>query len=119
MFVIPESPLTGQILTLIKPVGKEIPFRVGEIIEGLVSDIFPAGGLTIKVKGGFLPARTDLDFQKNEILFLKVLGQGSGGGELMLQFLGRKPEPDESLPGTKLPLVRHRNPGPLDQVIVQ
>jgi hypothetical protein len=70
--------------------GKDISLRVGEIIEGQVVDIFPAGGLTIKVKGGFLPVRSDLTFEKNENLFLKVLGRESQGEEITLQFLGNK-----------------------------
>ena len=81
MLYIPESPLSGQIITLLKPVGKEIPLRLGEIIEGQVVDIFPYGGLTLKVKGGYLPARTNLNFEKQETLFLKVLGQSGEGGD--------------------------------------
>jgi len=94
MLYIPESPLSGQIITLLKPVGKEIPLRLGEIIEGQVVDIFPYGGLTLKVKGGYLPARTNLNFEKQETLFLKVLGQSGEGGELAFQFLNSKTGPE-------------------------
>ena len=90
MILIQESPASGQILNLIKPVGKEIPFRMGEIIEGQVVDIYPSGGLTIRVKGGFLPVRTDLNFKKNETLFLKVLGQERKNGEVVLQLTNTK-----------------------------
>lgn len=90
MILIQESPASGQILNLLNPVGKEIPFRLGEIIEGQVADIFPSGGLTIKVKGGFLPVRTDLNFKKNETLFLKVLGQERKNGEIVLQLINTK-----------------------------
>jgi flagellar hook-length control protein FliK len=90
MIFIPESPLSGQIVTLIRPVGKEIPFRLGEIIEGQVTDIFPSGGLTIKVKGGYLPIRSDLTFEKYETLFLKVLGAGKKNGEIVLQLINSK-----------------------------
>ena len=90
MILIQESPLSGQIITLSKPVGKEIPFRMGEIVEGQVVDIFPSGGLTIKVKGGYLPVRSDLNFEKNETIFLKVLGQGKKDGELILQLVNKK-----------------------------
>ncbi len=90
MILIQESPLSGQIITLLKPVGKEIPFRMGEIIEGQVADIFPSGGLTIKVKGGYLPVRSELNFEKNETIFLKVLGQGKKNGELILQLVNNK-----------------------------
>jgi hypothetical protein len=90
MILIQESPASGQILNLVKPVGKEIPFRMGEIIEGQVTDIFPSGGMTIKVKGGFLPVRTDLNFKKNETLFLKVLGQERKNGEVVLQLINTR-----------------------------
>lgn len=90
MILTQESPISGQLLTLLKPVGKEIPFRLGEIIEGQVADIFPSGGLTIKVKGGYLPVRSDLTFEKNETLFLKILGQGKKDGELVLQLINTK-----------------------------
>jgi hypothetical protein len=100
MILIQESPLTGQILTLIKPMGKEIPFRIGEIIEGQIVDIFPSGGLTIKVKGGFLPVRTDLNFEKNETLFLKVLGVGRKNEEVVLQLLEKNIRSGEGDLGT-------------------
>ena len=93
MILIQESPASGQILNLVKPVGKEIPFRMGEIIEGQVADIFPSGGLTLKVKGGFLPVRTDLNLKKNETLFLKVLGQERKNGEVVLQLINTKIRP--------------------------
>lgn len=90
MILIQESPLTGQIINLLKPMGKEISFRMGEIIEGQVADIFPSGGLTIKVKGGYLPVRSELNFEKSEIIFLKVVGQGKKNGELILQLVNNK-----------------------------
>lgn len=89
MVFIPELPVSGQIISLIKPIGKEISFRMGEIIEGQVTDIFPAGGLTIKVKGGFLPVRTDLNFEKNETIFLKFLGPGRKNGEVVFQLVDK------------------------------
>jgi hypothetical protein len=95
MILIQESPLSGQILTLVKPVGKEIPFRMGEIIEGQVVDIFPSGGLTIKVKGGYLPVRSDLNFERNETLSLKVLGSERRNGEVVLQLIDKKVRSEE------------------------
>jgi hypothetical protein len=79
--------LSEQIITLLKPLGRDITFRLGEIIEGQVADTFPCGGLTIKVKGGYLPVRTELPFEKNEIIFLKVLGQDKKDGKLILQLI--------------------------------
>jgi hypothetical protein len=102
MIRIQEIATAGQFITLLKPVGKEVPLRLGEILEGQVVDIFPEGGLTIKVKGGFLPARTGLDFQKDQNIQLKVLNQRGPKGELILQVIDQKPE---SLPlSDKLPI---------------
>ncbi|MBI5607170.1 MAG: flagellar hook-length control protein FliK [Deltaproteobacteria bacterium] len=90
MIRIQETPSAGPILTLIKPVGREIPVRIGEIIEAQVVDLFPSGGLTLKVKGGYLPARTNLAFEKNDTLSLKVLDWKGAAGELRLQLLDNK-----------------------------
>lgn len=87
MVRIQEVATAGQFVTLVKPVGKDIPLRLGEILEGQVVDLFPSGGLTIRVKGGFLPARTDLNFQKDQTILLKVVGQKGQNGELILQLM--------------------------------
>jgi hypothetical protein len=93
MIQIQEVATAGQFITLLKPVGKEISLRLGEIVEGQVVDIFPAGGLTIKVKGGFLPARTGLNFQKDQNILLKVSDQRGPNGELILQLIDQKSGP--------------------------
>jgi len=91
MVLIPDLPISGQIISLLKPIGKDIAFRMGEIIEGQVIEIFPSGGLTLRVKGGFLPVRTDLNFEKNETIFLKFLGPGEKDGEVVFQLLEKNP----------------------------
>lgn len=96
-----ETSTAGQILTLIKPLGKEIPLQVGEILEGQIVDFFPSGGLTIKVKGGFLPARSDLNFQKNETVFLKVLGQNGQNVELALQVVNLTSRSNQTIEGPR------------------
>jgi hypothetical protein len=100
MIRIQEIATAGQFITLLRPVGKEIPLRVGEILEGQVVDVFPSGGLTIKVKGWFLPARTDLEFQKDQNVFLKVAGQKGQNGELILQVIGQKSSASNKTEGT-------------------
>jgi hypothetical protein len=80
----------SQLLTLIKPIGKGVPLRVGEIIEAQIVDVFPGGGLTLKVKGSYFPVRTDLVFDIDDIVSLKVLAQGGAGKELILELLGDK-----------------------------
>ena len=87
---IQDTLLTSQLLTLIKPMGKDVPIRLGEIIEAQVVDLFPSGGLTLKVKDGYFPARTDLVLAQNDTIFLKVLGFGGSGKELTLQLLSTK-----------------------------
>ncbi len=90
MIDIPENPAIGQILTLLKPLGKGITLQAGEVVEALVVDLFPSGGLTLKVKGSYLPVRTDLVFEKNDTLSLKVIGLQAEKGEFTLQLLGNK-----------------------------
>jgi hypothetical protein len=80
----------SQILTLVKPVGKAIPLRVGEIIEAQIVNLFPGGGLTLQVKDNYLPVRADLVFNVNDIISLKVLAQGKPGKEVILQLLDNK-----------------------------
>ena len=62
----------------------------GELVEALVIDLFPFGGLTLQVKGGYLPARTDLAFERNDTLSLKVIGVNAEAGEFSLQLLNNK-----------------------------
>jgi hypothetical protein len=90
MIDIPENPAIGQILTLLKPLGKGIALQAGEVVEALVVDLFPSGGLTLKVKGSYLPVRSDLVFEKNDTLSLKVIGLQEEKGEFTLQLLGDK-----------------------------
>lgn len=107
MIRIQETPSAGPILTLIKPVGREIPFRIGEIIEALVVDLFPSGGLTLKVKGGYLPARTNLAFEKNDTLSLKVLDWKGAAGELRLQLLDNKTGAGEEIRSRLFPGIEN------------
>jgi hypothetical protein len=83
-------------ITVIKPVGKPIPLSVGEIVKGDVMDILPAGGVTLKIKGSFITARTDMPMQKDTQVMLKVLGTSDSPNELRLQFLGEAGNLQES-----------------------
>lgn len=105
MMIIQDNPAVGQILTLLKPLGKGIPLQAGELVEALVVDLFPFGGLTLKVKGDYLPARTDLPFEKKDTLSLKVIGSNGEAGEFSLQLLNNKTgaEKKRSLPYYQVP----------------
>jgi hypothetical protein len=82
------SDLVEGLITVTKPLGKPIPLNIGEIVKGEVMDLLPAGGVTLKIKGSFITARTDLALQKNSEVMLKVVGTPSSPNELRLQFMG-------------------------------
>jgi flagellar hook-length control protein FliK len=82
------SDLRESLITVIKPTGKPIPLNIGEIVQGEVMDLLPAGGVTLKIKDSFITARTDIQLQKNSEVMLKVLGTPASPNELRLQFLG-------------------------------
>ena len=82
------SDLFEGLITVTKPLGKPIPLNVGEIIKGEVMDLLPTGGVTLRIKGSFITARTDIPLQKNSEVMLKVIGTPSSPNELKLQFMG-------------------------------
>ncbi len=82
------SDLFQGLITVVKPSGKPIPLNIGEIVKGEVMDLLPTGGVTLKIKGSYITARTDLPLQKSSEVMLKVLGTSSTPNELRLQFMG-------------------------------
>lgn len=82
------SDLFEGLITVTKPLGKPIPLNVGEIVKGEVMDLLPTGGVTLRIKGSFITARTDIPLQKNTEVMLKVIGTPSSPNELKLQFMG-------------------------------
>jgi len=85
-----EENVAKSAFMLVKPLGKEISLKLGEILEAQVVDLFPGGGLTLKVKDSYLPVRTDLAFTLGKTVSLKVVDVGGPGKEVVLQIVGEK-----------------------------
>lgn len=79
-------------LTIEKPAGKAISLKLGEIVKAEVIDILPSGGVTLKVKGDFITAKTEVPLEKSAVAFFKVTDLPAEGKDLKLQFMGYTPE---------------------------
>ena len=88
------SDLFEGLITVAKPLGKPISLNVGEIVKGEVMDLLPTGGVTLRIKGSVITARTDIPLQKNAEVMLKVIGTPSSPNELKLQFIGTAEKED-------------------------
>lgn len=99
---IQEPVSSGSLLILSKSLGKDILLKIGEIVEGVVLEVYPQGGMTLKIRESTLPVRSALTFSKGEVLRLKVLGQRDKPGELVLKWVGTK-EKDTGEEVTRLP----------------
>jgi len=84
----PNVPDIGSTLTIVKPLGKTVSFRIGEIVEAKVLDIFSTGGIALKIKGSVLTAQAEMSLLKNSTVLFKVTGADKQGSELKLQFMG-------------------------------
>ncbi|HMK60761.1 MAG TPA: flagellar hook-length control protein FliK [Dissulfurispiraceae bacterium] len=91
------SGLSDGLITVTKPLGKPIPLNVGEIVKGEVMDLLSTGAVTLRIKGSFITAKTDIPLQKDTQVMLKVIGTTSSPSELKLQFMGLA-EKEESPP---------------------
>ncbi len=81
------SDLVEGLITVTKPLGKPLPLNIGEIVKGEVTDMLSTGSVTLRIKGSFITARTDVPLQKNTEVLLKVIGTPSSPSELKLQFI--------------------------------
>jgi hypothetical protein len=84
----PNIPDIGSTLTLTKPLGKPVSFKIGEIIEAKVLDVFSTGGIALKIKGSVLTAQAEMSLLKDSTVLFKVTGTDKQGSELKLQFMG-------------------------------
>lgn len=91
--------LDSGFLTIEKPSGKSISLKLGETVKADVMEILPSGGITLKIKGDFITAKTQVPLEKGATAFFKVTAQPSDGGDLKLQFMGYADEPS----GQQLP----------------
>ncbi|HWR88618.1 MAG TPA: hypothetical protein VN260_00020, partial [Dissulfurispiraceae bacterium] len=53
------------LLTIVKPLGKSLPVRVGEVVRAEIMEILPTGGVTVKIKGVTITARTEVPLNKD------------------------------------------------------
>ena len=84
----PNIPDIGSTLTIIKPLGKPISLKIGEIIEAKVLDIYSTGGIALKIKGSVLTAQAEMSLLKDSTVLFKVMGTDKQGSGLKLQFIG-------------------------------
>ncbi|MEW6738296.1 MAG: flagellar hook-length control protein FliK [Nitrospirota bacterium] len=84
--------LDNTFISIEKPTGKAISLKLGEIVKAEVMDMLPTGGVTLKVKGDFITAKTDIPLEKGAIAFFKVTDLPVEGKDLKLQFMGYTPE---------------------------
>jgi hypothetical protein len=84
--------IDNTFISIEKPTGKAISLKLGEIVKAEVMDMLPTGGVTLKVKGDFITAKTDIPLEKGAIAFFKVTDLPVEGKDLKLQFMGYTPE---------------------------
>lgn len=84
--------LDSTFISIEKPTGKAISLKLGEIVKAEVMDMLPTGRVTLKVKGDFITAKTDIPLEKGAIAFFKVTDLPVKGKDLKLQFMGYTPE---------------------------
>ncbi len=89
-----ESKAAGHLLTLFKPLGKDVPLSVGETYTGEVIDGFPGGGYTLKIGKGYIPVRSSISLKKGAVIFLQFLGKGEKPGELVFRLLSGNERPE-------------------------
>ncbi|GER93299.1 hypothetical protein A45J_1036 [hot springs metagenome] len=80
--------LNDTFISIEKPAGKSIALKLGEIVKAEVMDVLPSGGITLKIKGDFITAKTEVPLEKGTVAFFKVTDLPAEGKDLRLQFMG-------------------------------
>jgi hypothetical protein len=98
--------LDNTFISIEKPAGKAIPLKLGEIVKAEVMDMLPTGGVTLKIKGDFITAKTEVPLEKGAVAFFKVTDLPVDGKDLKLQFMGYTDETAkrQEMPGTSFNL---------------
>ena len=94
--------IDSGLITIEKPSGKSLPLQLGETVKADVVEVLPSGEVTLRIKGGLVTAKTEVQLMKDTSAFFKVTGTPISGGELKLQFLGQADQPGPG--GEALPL---------------
>ncbi len=80
-------PQNSNLLTVIKPLGKPLSLKTGELIKAEILDILTSGAITLKIKNSTLTAKTNIPIKNNSEAIFRVLGTNKEGTELRLQFI--------------------------------
>ncbi|HEX8949421.1 MAG TPA: hypothetical protein VF790_10695 [Dissulfurispiraceae bacterium] len=90
--------LDNGFLNVEKPSGKAISLKLGEFVKAEVMEMLPSGGVTLKIKGDLIPAKTEIPLEKGATVLFKVTGQPADGKDLRLQFMGYAEETAQGRP---------------------
>jgi hypothetical protein len=88
--------LDKSLIAIQKAIGRPLTLKLGELVKAEVVDVFADGGVSLKIKGSFLAAKTEVPLLKDSTVLFKVLGStGSdvAGRDLRLQFKGYADSP--------------------------
>lgn len=83
-----NASIASGFLTIEKPSGKVISLILGEVIKAKIMDILPSGGVSLKIKGDLITARTEIPLEKGVSAFFKVIDLPSENKDLKFQFIG-------------------------------
>ena len=75
-----------EYITLLKPSGKSINLKAGELIKAEVVDIMPSGTVVVRLKDFHVPIKTEIPLKEDTSLLLKVL-QGDVDKKIKLQLI--------------------------------
>ncbi|MCE5311927.1 MAG: flagellar hook-length control protein FliK [Nitrospiraceae bacterium] len=84
-FKVTPTPVDSS-LTLAKPSGKELSFKVGDIVKAEVMNILPNAAV-LRIKGEVVTAKTETPLTQEGAAYFKVVAS-SKGNEFKLQFMG-------------------------------
>lgn len=77
-------------LVIERPSGKTLSLKLGEVVKAEIMDILPSGGVTLRIKGDFITAKTEMPLREGAVAFFRVTNLPSDGRDLKLQFMGYK-----------------------------
>ncbi|MBN2654717.1 MAG: flagellar hook-length control protein FliK [Nitrospirae bacterium] len=84
-FKVGPTPLDSY-LTLAKPSGKELSFKVGDIVKAEIMNLLPDAAV-LRLKGEVITAKTDVPLTQDGAAYFKVVASEKGN-EFKLQFMG-------------------------------
>lgn len=91
------APVDGY-LTLAKPSGKELSFKVGDIVKAEIMNLMPTAAV-LRIKGELVTAKTEIPLAQEGAAYFKVV-PGAKDNEFRLQFMNYA---DEQLSAQKAP----------------